>query len=808
MATRKTIPTTVTMTLVFCTPFSNLLVVGEHHHICRPGQGTLPMVYVFTTFLSAFLLFMVQPLMGKLILPWFGGTPAVWTACMLFYQVTLLGGYAYAHLLTARLRPRQQARLHVSLLALALALMTVALVRWGSPLLPDHDWKPADVVVPVPHILTLLLVSIGLPYLLLSATSPLLQRWFLLLGHGEKTYRLYAVSNAGSLLGLVSYPVLTERFLALPMQAVVWSIAFAVFTAGCLVIVLQLHRRPTVRPSPPAADTRGAAVRPAFLTVLMWLLLTMSTSALLLAVTNELCQEVAAVPFLWILPLALYLLTFIICFDRPQCYRRRGFVAITVVLTLLVLVTSSLGIALKIPVHVLAFGLFLFFFCMTCHGELVGLKPDPRHLTLFYLVIALGGALGGVFVSLLAPVLFNHYWEFNVMATVAWVVLAIIFLRDKQSLFHRGDWWHVVLFAWFLLYTGYRTVCVFGNLTVASSWRDALVVPALLTLPVALLIVWPWRRSRLAGHWFWPRLVVGLVIFLAECFMVARVRHAGRDVIAADRNFYGTLRVRVFPPIGDKIPPSVQLTHGRINHGMQFRDDELRYQPVTYYGGESGIHTAVMQHPRRQASPGHAREPLHIGVLGLGTGTMAAFAQPGDTVRFYEINPTVIAYSTREKPFFTYLRDCKGTTEIVRGDARLSLERELERGDSQKFDILAMDAFSSDSVPVHLLTREAIDVYRAHLRDEDSIIAINISNRFLNLRDLVATHGDEAVMVPLLAVVSNDFPYRSTSSWMLLTRSMPFLRNPAVQQRCRPWSPKRRIIWTDNHSNLFSIIRK
>ena len=767
------------------------------------------MIYALTTFLSAFLLFMLQPLMGKMILPWFGGTPAVWTTCMLFFQVTLLGGYAYAHLLSSRLRPRAQAWLHVALLAIALVLMAAALARWGSPILPGESWKPVATEAPVPHILALLLVSIGLPYGLLSATSPLLQRWFSLLGHGERTYRLYAVSNVGSLLGLLAYPFLTERWLDLPTQAGVWAAGFTVFAAGCAAIAWQLQRAVENEPEP-GRERGPASARPPALTLLMWLLLTMCTSALLLAVTNELCQEVAAVPFLWIIPLALYLISFIICFDRPRWYRRRVFVAITAVLTLAVLTTSSLGLQLGIPVQIAVFGLFLFFFCMTCHGELVGLKPEPRHLTLFYLIIALGGALGGVFVGLLAPRWFTHYWEFNVMATVAWVVLALIFLRDRDSFFYRGDWWAIVLFGWFLLYTGARLGLVhFENLANAiGPWSGAILLPALLTFPLAVLLVWPWRQSRLARHWFWPRLLVGLVIFLAELFMVAKVRQVDGSVIAADRNFYGTLRVVHVPAAGPAEPAYLQLTHGRINHGRQYLDADLRTLPVTYYGVGSGIELAVTRHLRRRVAPGRPREPLRIGVLGLGTGTMAAFAESGDTVVFYEINPTVIRYADGPEAVFQYLHESRGSVEIVPGDARLSLERELAEGRARQFDILVMDAFSSDSVPVHLLTKEVFALYQAHLRDADSIIAVNVSNRFLDLRDLVATQADEARLLPLYVGVPEQPPRRSASAWMVLTASEDFLRDPEVRARALPWMPRQRLVWTDAYSNLLPTVRR
>lgn len=762
------------------------------------------MVYVVTTFLSAFLLFMVQPLMGKLVLPWFGGSPGVWTTCMLFFQVTLLGGYGYAHLLASRFRPRTQAWIHVSLLATALALMGFLCTRWGSPLLPGEAWKPTGAEAPVPHILLLLFISIGLPYLLLSATSPLLQRWFSLRGHGEKTYRLYAVSNAGSLLGLLSYPFLTERFLPLPVQAVVWALAFVVFAAGCLVTAMQLRRSDGASESKQA--TEATATMPRSLTILMWVLLTMSTSAMLLAVTNAMCQEVASVPFLWVLPLSLYLLSFIIAFDRPQWYRRRFFVLITAALTVAVLVTHFLGIRLLIPTHIISFSTFLFFFCMTCHGELVGLKPAPRFLTLFYLLVALGGALGGVFVGLLAPVLFTSYWEFNIMATVAWIILALVFIRDKASFFYRGDRWHFYLLAAFVLFVALRLTLplLLGDRETAS-WLSGIPTAAALTLLLVGTGAWFLRNRSLPSSRYWPRILIGAVIFLAECFMIVRVRSTAVQTVAAERNFFGTLRVQVSPADPERHPPILRLVHGQINHGFQYQHEELRHLPVSYYGPESGIDYAVRFHPRRHNKTG--RQPLRLGVLGLGTGTMAAFAKPGDTTRFYEINPDVIDYAAGDTPMFTYLRDSKGDTEVVLGDARLALERELDSGQPQQFDILVMDAFSSDSIPIHLLTREAFEVYNRHLRDDDSVIAINISNRFLDFRDLMAsTAADTGYAFGIVDV--REISLRKTPSrWALFTKNPNLFRHPETEKRFQIWTPTRRIVWTDSFSNLLHLLK-
>ena len=798
------------------------------------------MIYVVTTFLSAFLLFMVQPMMGKLLLPWFGGAAAVWTTCMLFFQAALLLGYGYAHALSSWLKPKMQARVHAGLLLLCGALMVWMQISRGSPVLPDDAWKPVGTEEPVSAILWLLLVNIGLPYVLLAATSPLLQRWFSLAGvqrasartvpltpalspqvtreeqgevssgerlgegkmedssaagHGERTYRLYAVSNAGSLLGLLGYPLVTERYLPLPAQANVWAVVFVLFAVACMVCALKIRHEASVE----VVEEKDEK-RPEALTLLFWLLLAMSTSAMLLAVTNQLCQEVAAVPFLWVMPLAVYLVTFIICFDRPQWYVRRWFAPVTVIMTLVVLVTAFWGLRLKIPAHAAASGAFLFCFYMTCHGELVQLRPGGRHLTLFYLMIALGGALGGVFVGIAAPLLFTSYWEFNIMTTLSWVVLAAVFARDKESFLFKGDRLHFHLLAFLLAYTALRVVI--SSLSGLPAWAHGLDVSLLAAVVLTALLGWLLRRVAFPASKYWPRIVVGTVIFFAECFMVVRINVSGQNTLAADRNFFGTLRVQVWPGDGKTVPPFVQLTHGQINHGLQFTDDKLRRQPTSYYGPMSGVALAVSRHPRRLAGL-----PLRIGVLGLGTGTMAAHAQKGDAVRFYEINPLVTGYMRRAEPLFSYLKDCAGEVTIAKGDARLLLERELAAGEAQKLDLLVMDAFSSDSVPVHLLTREAFALYQRHLRDADSILAVNISNRFLDFRDLMATTAAEMKHTALLAEVLQVGPLTSPSSWVLLTRSTTFPNDMEVRKRSHILPQRQPVVWTDTFSNLLHLLR-
>ena len=715
---------------------------------------------------------------------------------MVFFQVLLLAGYAYAHGLT-RLPAAIQGRLHAALLAVATLLLAIAWWRNGSPLIPADAWKPRDSGAPQMRLLLVLVSSIGLPYFLLSTTSPLIQHWQGQRDASGKIWRLYAISNTGSLLGLVSYPFLIERYLTLPQQAIAWAGTFAVFALGAALLALRArHCEPVNLPAEPAR-------RPSLFTLSVWLILPMTTSAMLLAVTNELCQEIAAVPFLWMVPLALYLLTFIICFDRPNWYHRRFFLAAGGAATVVVLITASLGLKLKIPVHVVSFGGFLFLFCMIGHGELVRQRPATSQLTLFYLLVALGGALGGVFVSLVAPLVFDNFWEFNVMATVAWALLGILLLREKDSLFHSGDWWQLMLFVWFLSYLGIRVVT--EELVAQHIWAGTgLPQHAALALALAYTLCAPIRATRFARSKYWPRVTVVTIIFIAECFMLWRIRMDRFGALISERNFYGTLRVSNIPARTTDTPARIQLTHGNINHGFQYVDDALSRIPVSYYGDSSGINLAVRRHPRRLANP---PKPMRIGVLGLGAGTMAAFGEPGDLIRFYEINPAVIRYSTAAKPIFTYLSNSRAATEIVEGDARLSLERELNAGHPGQFDLLVMDAFSSDSVPVHLLTREAFDLYRRSLRDSDSLLAINISNRFLDFRDLVGSHAKELNLLPVLFRTTDQNVTHGPSSWLILSESLGFLKDEEIRRHGFPWIPQREVLWTDSFSNLFQILR-
>jgi len=677
-------------------------------------------VFAATIFISAFLLFEVQPLIAKQILPWFGGSAAVWTTCMLFFQVALLLGYSYAHATSRFLRPHQQAWLHIGLLATSLLAL---------PIIPASWWKPAGSDDPLFRILGLLGATIGLPYLLLSSTSPLLQSWLSRKNAGSVPYRLFALSNLGSMLALLSYPVLIEPRLASGEQAWSWSAGYAAFAILCGFIAFRSRGSKIaaeryldeLAPAPKARD------------YLLWLALAGSASALLLSITNHVSQNVASIPFLWILPLALYLLSFILCFESSFWYRRWLFLPLFV--AAMVLLALDLGNKLHELLFRQQIELFagaLFICCMTCHGELARIKPAARFLTGFYLMISVGGAIGGLFVAFIAPRVFNALYEFPIAIVCCALAVLLVYYRRQPTF---------------------------------RAWRS------------------PRQIAWLAG--FAGTVWLGAFLFQYTSYTV-------HGAVLLVRNFYGALRINDTPKTADQDAVR-QLTHGTINHGEQFLDPIRRHEPTTYYGPLSGIGLLL----RDLSIAG----PLKVGVVGLGTGTIAAYGKSGDTYRYYEINPLVIEIANRN---FHYLGDSRATVETVLGDARLSLEREPP----QHFDVIAVDAFSSDSIPVHLLTREAFAVYFRQLKP-DGVLAVHISNRYLDLAPVVNQEA-QAFGKPVLMIdnESDEEGDISASSWMLVSSRPGYLNRASLKSFSVliPSHPGLRI-WTDDYSNLWQIVK-
>lgn len=687
----------------------------------------LTWVYAVTIFISAFLIFQVQPLISKYILPWFGGTPGVWSVCMLFFQVMLFAGYAYAHLTIRHLSPGRQVGLHLLLLLMAVAIL---------PITPDGLWKPTGNEDPTWRILCMLLASVGLPYFILSSTGPLVQAWFSRAYPDASPYRLYSLSNIGSILGLVTYPFVVEPVWTTETQAGVWSLGFVVFAVSCTTCAWTMWRASgsiaeTSRVSPDV--TSETVSPPARMDRWLWFGLSAFASVMLLATTNQVCLDIAVIPFLWVLPLSIYLLSFILCFGHERWYPRRIF-AVGLALSLFCLLgllhyTRSVPILSQVVVY---FG-SLFFCCMVCHGELVRLKPHPRYLTSFYLASSAGGAAGGLFVGLIAPLVFHRFIELHIGMLGCSLLVLVTYFRDKNwGLYHgRPAWaWAVLVLAWLGLAKGLRM-------------------------------------------------------------------HAGEvnaNEVAVTRNFYGVLRVAL-----DEMTSPTQrsriLIHGRTLHGRQFLAKEKRSYATTYYGADSGVGLALKHAPRHSG--------LRVGIVGLGTGTLATYAQAGDVYRFYEIDPNVIPLA---REHFSFLNDCPGQVDLILGDARLSLEREPP----QNFDVLVLDAFSSDAIPVHLLTREAWDIYQRHLRP-DGIIAVHVTNRYFDLQPVVERLA-EHVGRPVVKIVSGrrvEFG-QSPAHWMLVTNNQEFLNNPVLQTViAASEGQSHRVVplWTDNFSNMVQLMK-
>jgi len=686
-------------------------------------------LYALTILVSAFLLFQVQPVIAKIILPWFGGSAAVWTTCLLFFQMVLLLGYLYSHAVVRYLKPRMQMLVHASLLLLsALAL----------PIYPSASWKPSGAASePTLQILGLLAVSIGLPYFLLSTTGPLLQAWYSRRFQGAMPYRLYALSNAGSMFALISYPALFEPSFTTHQQSGMWSWSYGLFVAFCALTAFKSSQaaRFAKPPAEGGADiTSQAALAPTGKTYLMWLLLPAVASVLLLAITNHLSQNVAAIPFLWVLPLSIYLLSFILCFEGEGWYHRNPYLQLLAVALGSMAYAVSVDMTSNVPIKVMIplFAMGLFTCCMVCHGELARLKPDPKYLTHFYLMMSAGGALGGLLVALLAPRFLNALYEMP-LSLVACAALVSYVLRQDVELKWIRRW-------------------------------PGVVVTGVLTLALAGFVGWQIRQ------------------------MVS-----GSRVLV--RNFYGGLKVRDSGDPGS-LEATRTLTHGTINHGEEYLNIARRDLPTTYYGPNTGIGLAIREKQKAGA--------VRIGIIGLGTGTTAAYGRLGDYIRYYEINPLVLELAKKE---FYFLKDCKAKLDVVMGDARLSLEQELKDGQPQNFDVLAVDAFSSDSIPVHLLTKEAMDLYFRHLKP-DAILAVHISNRYLNLQPVL--EGEVRATQKIARVVDtedDDTQDVFGATWVLITSPATGFKGETLTSSA-PLDSKRTVrLWTDDYSNLFKILK-
>jgi hypothetical protein len=775
-------------------------------------------LYAVSIFLAAFLLFQVQPLIAKYILPWYGGSPAVWTTCMLFFQALLLAGYAYSHSLSGMLSRTRQGKLHALLMGLAGLTFLLQILTWGTPLLPGVDWRPVGAVGPILGILWLLSLGIGVPYLLLASTSPLLQRWYSIDYPGRSPYRLFSLSNLGSLLALLTFPVLFEPFLDLRTHAWVWLGLFILFGLGCAGCALRKREASgdPGRGGGSAGSAEAAEPRPARADVAataLWFAPATCASILLLAVTNHLCQEVAVIPFLWILPLSVYLISFVLCFDRQSWYSRQWylplFLAATVAAWMALFAAGDVGIRTEIAVFVA----LLFLGCMICHGELYRLRPHPRLLTSFYLTVAAGGATGGFFVSILAPNLFSGYWELPLGMLLTWVLAGVVFARERRSGLPEGFRWCAYGFVVvFMTLTAKRLEGVLPGVDgIGKVWGaplgTVLLGGALIAGALIVLSRLPAGGRLHLRSPLWPRVTLASAVLSQVVVTGTLIAVDRRDALERTRGFYGTLKVAELAE-GERTRDRIRtLTHGRTIHGLQSLDAERRRLPTAYYGPRSGV-GLVLRDDSDGPSLRRSGDPWRIGVVGLGIGTLAAYGRPGDVLRFYEINSDVVRIA-RDEGYFYFLSDSPATVELSLGDARLSLEAELRERGSWGFNLLALDAFSGDAIPVHLLTREAMGVYLAHLRPE-GLLALHISNRYLDLRPLVASLADDFELhARWVHAHTGGDELQRPSSWVLLadTESAFAELDPFLPFDARD-DPDRRVpSWTDNFSNLLQVIR-
>lgn len=696
---------------------------------------TLKYICAAASFLGAFLLLQIQPLISKAILPWFGGSPAVWTTAMVVFQLLLTVGYSAVHLSRRYFAPAT--RSYMFLVAAAASLATL-------PILPDASWKHSADASPILTVLLLLLVCVGPTYFVLSLTGPLMQEWYVRSRVGDSPYRLYALSNTGSLLGLLTYPFVFEPIFDLRQQAMLWTTGFVIY---CGLTAWGAWQMRGYADEASFDRNRSDDAPKARLQILGWIGLAAAGTFMLSAATNYLNQDVPAMPLLWVVPLAAYLISFILCFgwDLPRL-RAVAAVCLIPMLPLACVASISPNAFAQLPewlgetlrrIHDLSYlwhfcvvNAVLFLICLLAHGELAARKPGPQRLTSYYLCMSVGGALGGLFVGVIAPLIYSRYWEWMFGTTAALFLAA------------------------------------------ASVLASGII------------------RSRSAQG-----IVVGLAVLGGGSLIWIHSQHFNSYEVDAARNFYGVVCIDAATD-DDGMPLWLAMRHGSTRHGMQITEPGQSRVPTSYYGIESGIGLTLLA----------ARElnrPLRVGVVGLGAGTLAAYGRPGDEFRFYEINPAVAKFADE---YFSFLRESPAKCEIVLGDARLSLEREPV---GLKFDLLVLDAFSGDAVPTHLLTSEAFDIYLQRLRD-DGILAVHISNRHLNLSPVMVAAADQWGLVDLSCVsVAKPESFVDAARWTLLTRdgNSAWWKSICQTGRTSENHAVRIAPWTDVHCNIFELLK-
>lgn len=714
--------------------------------------------FVVTLVLGAALLFAIQPMFAKMALPLFGGAPAVWTSAMVFFQAALLAGYGYAHVSVRLLPPRAQVAVHAALLALAFASLPIGLQAGATP---------PGTATPVLTLLGMMAVTVGPPFAVLSATAPLLQKWYAATGFrgSEDPYHLYAASNTGSLTALLAYPFLIEPLFELPLQSRHWAEGFVVLAGlvvGCGGLMLR-HRRPAA--FAPSTDGEGQAPAVTTRERFQWVALAFVPSSLFLGATTHITTDIAPVPLLWIVPLALYLLSFVFAFAARPPLRLAWVVWATpfvVVVGLIVFKVVRFATVPFLATHLA----ILFTLCLMCHGELAKRRPHPSRLTEFYWLVSVGGVLGGVFNAIVAPLVFSDVVEYPLA-----IALACLLLPPRN----RPDGLVPALVRAGAL------LLAFVGLAVATRQSPAIV--GLIGYALLAVVAFGWSRRPI-------RFGLAVAVLAVGPFMVGG--QSGASLVQT-RNFFGIKRVAA-----DRSGDFRLLFSGTTLHGAEAITATGRPEPLSYYDrqGPAGQVFAAID-------PGRLRR---VGVVGLGTGSLACYRQPHQAWTFFEIDPGVVDIAASGR-YFTFLKDCAPDAAIVLGDARLSLAREP----SGRFDLLILDAFSSDAIPVHLLTREAFALY-ADVLSADGILLVHISNRYLDLSSLVAGVAAAGGLRSLLQYDERSEDERkrfiSSSRWMLLSRDPTIVSSFKQDRRwsevvAGPSVP----VWTDSYSNLVHLFR-
>ena len=746
------------------------------------------LLYTFTLFLSAALLFVVQPMFARLVLPLLGGSPAVWNTTQVFFQAALLAGYAYAYVTSRWLTPRRQILLHVCLLLAPLLVLPIAI---------PQGWTPPTTSNPAPWLLALLTISVGLPFFVVSTSGPLLQQWFARTGHRSAAdpYFLYAASNLGSLLALLSYPVVIEPTLRLMDQSRVWTIGYGLLillVTGCGVFLWRSLPKaeaapgslPAIKPSK-AEDDLTPKRR------LRWLLLAFVPSGLMLSVTTYISTDIAAVPLMWVIPLALYLLTFVLVFaSKPPLPHGLMVRALPFVLLPLIVILAAHLTETTLPLiflHLLAF----FVVAMVCHGEIARDRPNPRHLTQFYLWISLGGVLGGVFNALLAPVIFSSVWEYPLTLVMAGLLLPLAKPADQPGRRPnpRPNWQPDVkdkrqrLLDWGL---PLALLLIIGGVLLVLKVQDLPLDPTLLVvifgLPALICLSFVRRPLRF-----------GLGIAAIVLVSVIYVGGGGR-LLYAGRSFFGVYRVIDFYAQDYHL-----FYHGATLHGLQSTDPARRKEPLGYFYSSGPLGQVFTALNEKLAG-------RKVAVIGLGAGSIACYAQPGQRWTFYEIDPTVEQIA-RDPRYFTYLQDCAPDANVVLGDGRLS----LAPAPPGEYDLLILDAYNSDALPIHLITREALQLYLSKLAPE-GVLVFNITNTHLDLEPVLAGLAQDSGLISRTqddAYIEPDEAElgKINSKWLVMARTLADLGPLASDSKwlpahARPGMP----VWTDDFSSLLSVL--